>query len=32
VQGTGMRWIASNCDGPSPFGNLNPVGTMSGTF
>jgi hypothetical protein len=32
VWGTGVKWIANNCDGPSPWGNLNPAGTMSGTF
>ena len=30
--GTGVRWQAVNCGGPSPFGDLNPVGTMSGQF
>jgi hypothetical protein len=30
--GTGMKWTATNCQGPSPFGNLNPTGTMSGSF
>jgi pectate lyase-like protein len=30
--GTGLKWLAVNCTGPSPWGNLNPIGTMSGTF
>lgn len=30
--GTGHKWVASYCTGSSPWGNLNPVGTMSGTF
>ncbi len=30
--GTGLKWIATNSTGPSPWGNLNPTGTMSGTF
>ncbi len=32
VWGTGVKWTAVNCQGPSPWGNLNPSGTMSGTF
>jgi hypothetical protein len=30
--GSGVKWFANNCDGPSPWGNLNPIGSMSGTF
>ncbi|MBV8537563.1 MAG: hypothetical protein JO128_18345 [Alphaproteobacteria bacterium] len=32
VWGTGLQWVAQHCSGPSPWGNLNPVGQMSGTF
>ncbi len=32
VWGSGVKWFANNCDGPSPWGNLNPTGVMSGTF
>jgi Right handed beta helix region len=32
VGGTGARWQAVNCTGPSPVGDLNPVGTMSGAL
>lgn len=30
--GSGVKWIANACTGPSAWGNLNPIGTMSGTF
>lgn len=32
THGTGVKWVATNCTGPSAWGNLNPAGTMSGTF
>ena len=32
AHGSGVKWIAANCTGPSAWGNLNPIGTMSGTF
>ncbi len=32
VWGSGVKWVANNCDGPTPWGNLNPMGTMSGQF
>lgn len=32
TSGTGVKWVANHCVGPSPAGNLNPLGTMSGTF
>lgn len=31
VKGCGVKWVAAYCSGPSPSGNLNPVGVMSGT-
>ncbi len=30
VQGSGVRWVANYCTGPTVWGYLNPVGTMSG--
>lgn len=32
VSGTGVRWISNYCGGPSPWGDLDPGGSMSGRF